>query len=95
MSDGQSRDRVGPEVDLLRQIERACRRFEADWREGRSPAVDDYLEDVAAAARADLGAELEALGASCSRRRQLHMAGPPHMAVRHRQSTRHRPLRGP
>ena len=61
MSDGQSRDRVGPEVDLLRQIERACRRFEADWREGRSPAVDDYLEDVAAAARADLGAELEAL----------------------------------
>jgi hypothetical protein len=34
------------ELDLVRRIEAVCRRFEADWRAGKRPALDDYLGDV-------------------------------------------------
>ena len=45
-------------LDLVRRIEAVCRRFEADWRAGMRPAVDDYLGEVAQEARPALRAEL-------------------------------------
>ncbi len=38
-----------------------CRRFEADWRDGKQPRVDAYLPDVPAEARPALRTKLEAL----------------------------------
>jgi hypothetical protein len=49
------------DIDLARRIDEVCRRFEADWRAGRQPRVDDYLDDVPEEARPALRAELIAL----------------------------------
>jgi eukaryotic-like serine/threonine-protein kinase len=49
------------DIDLARRIDEVCRRFEADWRAGRQPRVDDYLDDVREEARPALRAELIAL----------------------------------
>src|SRR5271165_7474016 len=51
----------GLNIDLARRIDEVCRRFEADWREGRRPRLDDYLGEVPDEGRAGLRAELEAL----------------------------------
>jgi eukaryotic-like serine/threonine-protein kinase len=49
------------DIDLARQLDAVCRRFEADWRDGRRATVDDYLGDVPEEGRSALRAELEAL----------------------------------
>jgi serine/threonine-protein kinase len=49
------------DVELMRQIDAICRRFEADWRAAARPAVDSYLVAVPDRARSALRAELEAL----------------------------------
>src|SRR5271166_5840351 len=49
------------DIDLMRQIDAVCRRFEADWRAGARHPLDDYLADVPEKARAALRSELEAL----------------------------------
>jgi hypothetical protein len=49
------------DIDLMRQIDAVCRRFEADWRAGARHPFDDYLAEVPAQARVALRAELEAL----------------------------------
>jgi hypothetical protein len=49
------------DLDLARGVDAVCRRFEADWRGGRSAAIGDYLGEVPEEARAALQAELEAL----------------------------------
>src|SRR5262249_8607645 len=49
------------DLDLARRIDAACRRFEVDWRAGKGPAVDDYLEEVPDAGRAAPRDELMAL----------------------------------
>ena len=49
------------ELALVRQIEAACRRFEADCRAGKRPAIDDYLGDIPPHGHAALRAELAAL----------------------------------
>ena len=46
------------ELDLVRRIEAVCRRFEAEWRDGKRPAIDDYLGEVPEEARPALRAEL-------------------------------------
>ena len=46
---------------MARRIDEVCRRFEADWREGRQPRIEDYLVDVSHEGRPALLAELEAL----------------------------------
>jgi WD40 repeat protein len=51
----------GLHVDVARQVEAVCRRFEGDWRAGLRPRLADYLGEVAEEARAALWAELEAL----------------------------------
>ncbi len=49
------------DVELMRQIDAVCRRFEADWRAGARPPVDSYLAKVPDEGRPALRAELEAL----------------------------------
>jgi predicted Ser/Thr protein kinase len=61
MSHRTSDNLGGLDIDLLRRIDEACRRFEAEWREGRQPRLDDYIGSLTGDARAALAAELEAL----------------------------------
>jgi len=49
------------DIDLARRIDLVCRRFEADWRAGARPRIEDYLSDFALEGQAALRAELEAL----------------------------------
>jgi len=61
MSDRPSHNLGGVDIDMARRIDEACRRFEADWRQGRQPRIEDYLVDVSQSGRPALRAELEAL----------------------------------
>jgi len=45
-------------VSALAQIDHICDRFEAAWRAGKKPKVEEYLQDVPEAIRGDLGAHL-------------------------------------
>ena len=50
------------DVELMRQIDAVCRRFEADWRAGARPAIIDLTwPRFPTRARPALRAELEAL----------------------------------
>jgi eukaryotic-like serine/threonine-protein kinase len=49
------------DLDQARRIDAICRRFEADWRAGKRPPIDDYVADIPDEARPALHAELEAL----------------------------------
>jgi len=49
------------DIQLARHVVAICRRFEASWRAGQRPAIDDYLGEVAEEGRPILRAELEAL----------------------------------
>ncbi len=51
----------GLDIELARRIDAACRRFEADWRAGKTPSIGDYLPEVPEEARSVLHIELEAL----------------------------------
>ena len=46
------------DVDLMRQIDAVCRRFEADHRAGKSPVIADYLGEIPEAGRSALRSEL-------------------------------------
>ncbi|MGO9919624.1 MAG: protein kinase domain-containing protein [Isosphaeraceae bacterium] len=61
MSDRPSHNLAGLDIDLARRIDQVCRRFEADWRQGCQPRIEDYLVDISDEDRAALRAELEAL----------------------------------
>jgi hypothetical protein len=61
MSDRPSHNLSGLDIDLARRIDEVCRRFEAAWREGRQPRIEDYLVDMPHDGRLALQAELEAL----------------------------------
>jgi hypothetical protein len=49
------------DIELARRIDEVCRRFEADWRQGRQPCIEDYLVDVLDEGRPALRVELSAL----------------------------------
>jgi hypothetical protein len=49
------------DIHLARHLDVICRRFEADWRAGRRPAIGDYLGEIAVEGRTILHGELEAL----------------------------------
>jgi len=51
----------GLDLELARRIDAVCRRFEADWRAGRQPAIDNYLGEIPAAGRPALRRELDGL----------------------------------
>ena len=61
MSDRPSHNLGGLDIDMARRIAAVCRRFEADWRGGERPPLDDYLADVPAEGRPALRAELKVL----------------------------------
>jgi eukaryotic-like serine/threonine-protein kinase len=61
MSDRPSDDLGGLGIDLARRIDAVCRRFEADWQQGRRPRIEDVLAVVPHEGRPALRAELEAL----------------------------------
>jgi Protein kinase domain len=71
MSDRPSHNLSGLDIDLARRIDEVCRRFEADWREGRRTAVEDYLGEVPEQGRAALRAELEAFQQGLSPSNQI------------------------
>jgi hypothetical protein len=58
---GGSPDLDGVDLDLARRIDAVCRRFEADWRGGRRPRIDDYLAEIPAEGQPALRGELIAL----------------------------------
>ena len=41
MSDARPHDPEATDVALARQVDAICRKFEADWRAGRRPAIGD------------------------------------------------------
>jgi serine/threonine-protein kinase len=45
-------------VELVRHLDQLCNRFEAAWRGGVPPRIEDFLEQAAAAARPALAREL-------------------------------------
>ena len=61
MSDRPSSKLGGLDIHLARRIDEVCRRFEADWREGLEPRIEDCIGSFTGDARAALAAELEAL----------------------------------
>jgi len=61
MSDQPSGNLDGLDIDLARQIDAICLRFEADWQAGARRQIDAYLAEVPDKARSALRAELEAL----------------------------------
>ena len=52
------------DLDMARRIDAVCRRFETDWRAGKSLPIEDYLNEIAEEGRGPLQAELEALAAN-------------------------------
>jgi len=61
MSDRPSHNLGGLDIEMARRIDKVCRQFEADWREGRRPRIEDYLVDVSHEGRLALRSELEAV----------------------------------
>jgi hypothetical protein len=43
MREQASDNRSGLDLELVRRIDAVCRRFEADYRAGKSPVIADYL----------------------------------------------------
>ena len=46
------------DLDLVRRIDAVCRRFEADYRAGKSPVIADYLGEIPEVGRSALRSEL-------------------------------------
>lgn len=58
MSDQPSTHPESDSLSLALRIDQLCLRFEADWKEGRRPRVEDYLEDFPSEDRPSLLCEL-------------------------------------
>jgi hypothetical protein len=55
----QANDNLGGlDLELVRRIDTVCRRFESDYRAGKSPVIADYLGEVPEAGRSALRSEL-------------------------------------
>ena len=55
----QANDNLGGlDLDLVRRIDAVCRRFESEYRAGKSPAIPDYLGEVPEVGRSALRSEL-------------------------------------
>jgi hypothetical protein len=61
MREQASDNLAGLDIDLARQIDAICRRFEADWRDGQQPRLEDYLDEVPGDVRPALRTELAVL----------------------------------
>lgn len=69
MSDPSSRDSWSLATDLEGRVDMLCDRFEAAWRAGQCPRLEDYLAEMGAAGAGDLLAELIPLDIAYRRRR--------------------------
>ena len=49
------------DINVARRIDAICRLFEADWRRGRQPRIEDYMAELSDEGQASLRVELEAL----------------------------------
>jgi WD40 repeat protein len=58
MREQASHNRGGLDLDLVRRIDAVCRRFEADYRAGKSPVIADYLGEIPDVGRSALRSEL-------------------------------------
>jgi hypothetical protein len=55
----QTSDNLGGlDLDLVRRIDAVCRRFEAEYRAGKSPVIADYLGEIPEVGRSALRSEL-------------------------------------
>jgi WD40 repeat protein len=61
MSDRPSNNLAGMDIQTARRIDEVCRCFEADWRSGLTPRIEDYLGGFTEEAQPALRAELEAI----------------------------------
>ena len=61
MSNPMDSNVAGLDLDTARRIDVICRRFEADWREGRQSPVNDYLGEIPEQGRLALRNKLDAL----------------------------------
>ncbi len=61
MSERSSNNLDGLDIEMARRIDEVCRRFEANWREGFQPRIEDFLADVHDGGRPALRAEFSAL----------------------------------
>ena len=61
MNDPQPSSNDSLEVDALRRVVAACEQFEAEWRGGRAPELESYLERVEPGQRRKLFALLLAI----------------------------------
>src|SRR6516164_1849438 len=58
MREQASHDPGDLDLDLVRRIDAVCRRFEADYRAGKSPVIADYLGEIPEVGRSALRSEL-------------------------------------
>ena len=86
MSDRPSHNIDGLDINLARRIDEVCRRFEADWRAGCQPRIEDYLGDVSHEGRPALRAELEALERELRPSEEAAASGRPALTPRRRRS---------
>ena len=70
MSDRPSHNLDGLDIDLARRIDEVCRRFEAGWRDGRRPRIEDYLGEVPDEGAPLSGPNWRPWSASCAGRRR-------------------------
>ena len=79
MSDRPGHEPGRMDADMARRIDEVCLRFEADWREGRQPRIDDYLAGVSPAGQPAPAPSWRPSHASSARRipPRAPEAGPP------------------
>jgi len=82
MSDQPSHNLGDLDVDLARSIDEVCRRFEAEWRQGRQPRIEDYLVGVPEEGRPALRAELTALEGELPQSEEVTACGRPALTLR-------------
>ena len=75
MSDSRSNQLSGLDVEQARRIDEVCLCFEARWREGSQPCVEDYLGPFTEDGRAALRAQLDALQRRTSRKQSNAVRG--------------------
>jgi serine/threonine protein kinase len=68
------------DVELMRQIDAVCRRFEADWRAGGRPPFDSYLAEVPDQANPALRAQLQAIERELRQSEETSVRGGPSSA---------------
>src|SRR5262245_34935381 len=68
MTDEQPQDPGSTTLRMADRVDRVCDRFEAAWRAGEHPAVEDYLGEAAGAERSALLRELIAADLEWRRR---------------------------